>query len=204
MVPGRSRREDEERNCVKKLVSKISTSIKMPAIKPLYLGIAALVVVVLIVASVVLIGGGGGIVGGGDDDSDAARGFAEGDRSRLPGAKTKPVKEPPRVRTGLLDEARREGRLAVAQARGTIVSPSRVLIRVSSAPKQVVWVTWQLGCYKDRRARVGRGRFQAQTPNTRPIELPMQGATSCIATATAQLTRLESRGRIKVAVISGG
>ena len=191
---------------MKKFVRKIRTSIKVPAVKPLYLGIAALVIVVLIVFGVVLIGGGGSIVGGGDDDegSGAARGFAEGDRSRLPGAKTKPVKEAPRVRTGLLDEARREGRLAVAQARGTIVSPSRVLIRVSSAPKQVVNVTWQLGCYKDRRARVGRGRYPAQTPNTRPIELPMQGATSCIATASAQLTRLESRGRIKVAIISGG
>ena len=177
----------------------------MPAIKPLYLGIAALVIVVLIVVGAVLIGGGGSIGGGGGDDdgSDAARGFAEGDRSRLPGAKTKPVKEAPRVRTGLLDEARREGRLAVAQARGTIVSPSRVRIRVSSAPKQVVWVTWQLGCYKDRRARIGRGRFQAQTPNTRPIELPVQGASSCIATAQAQLTRLESSGRVKVGIISG-
>ncbi|HEV2774694.1 MAG TPA: hypothetical protein VGV90_03810 [Solirubrobacteraceae bacterium] len=189
---------------MKKFVRKIRTSIKAPAINPLYLGIAALVVVVLIVVGVVFVGGGGGIVGGGgDDDSDAARGFAEGDRSRLPGAKTRPVKEAPRVRTGLLDEARRDGRLAVAQARGTIVSPSRVQIRVSSAPKQVVWVTWQLGCYRDRQARVGRGRYRAQTPNTRPIKVPVSGATSCIATATAQLTRLNTRGRIKVGIISG-
>ena len=193
---------------MKKFARKVGSSITVPAIKPLYLGIAALVVVLIVVVGVVLVGGGGGGIVGGDDDegSDAARGFAEGDRSRLPGAKTKPVKEAPRVRTGLLDEARREGKLAVAQARGTIVNPSRILIRVSSAPKQVVWVTWQLGCYKDRRARVGRGRFRAQTPNTRPIELPMSGATSCIATASAQLTRLETKGRsaIKVAIISGG
>lgn len=189
---------------MKKFVRKIRASIEESPIKPLYLGLAALLIVGLIVVGVVLVGGGGSIVGGGDDEgSDAARGFAEGDRSRLPGAKTKPVKEAPRVRRGLLDEARREGRLAVAQARGTIISPARVLIRVSSAPKQVVWVTWQLGCYKDRRARVGRGRFRAQTPNTRPIELPMQDATSCIATATAQLTRLNTKGRIKVGIISG-
>jgi len=188
---------------VKKFVRKIRTSIKLPAIKPLYLIIAVVVIVVLI-TGIVLIGGGGGGNGGDDDEgSDAARGFAEGDRSRLPGAVTKPVKEAPRVRRGLLDEARREGRLAVAQARGTIVSPSRVLIRVSSAPKQVVWVTWQLGCYKDRRTRVGRGRFPAQTPNTRPIKLPLQGAQSCIATASAQLTRLNTKGRIKVAILAG-
>ncbi|MBW3608893.1 MAG: hypothetical protein KY463_11145 [Actinobacteria bacterium] len=155
---------------------------------------------------VVLTGGGDDDVGGGggDDGSDAARGFAEGDRSRLPGADTRPRREAPRVRTGLVDEARREGRLAVAQARGTIVSPSAVRVRVSSAPKQVVWVTWQLGCYKDRKAYVGQGRYEAQTPNTRPIKLPVQGAESCIATVSAQLTRLNTEGRIKVGVLAGG
>lgn len=191
---------------MKKFVEKIRTSIKVPAIKPLYLIIAVVVIVVLIIIGVVLVGGGDDDDdgGGGDDGSDAARGFAEGDRSRLPGADTRAGKEAPRVRTGLLDEARREGRLAVAQARGTIVEPSRVRVRVSAAPKQVVWVTWQLGCYKDREAHVGRGRYRAQTPNTRPIELPVQGAESCIATASAQLTRLETEGRIKVGVLAGG
>ncbi len=185
---------------MKKFVGDISTSIK-----PLYLIVAVVVIVGLIILGVVLLVGGGG---GGDDDggdgSGSARGFAEGDRSKLPGADTKPVKEAPRVRTGLLDEARREGRFAVAQARGTIVSPSSVRIRVSAAPTQVVFVTWQLGCFKGREARIGRGRYRAQTPDTRGIELPMQGATSCIATASAQLTRLNTAGRIKVAVIAGG
>lgn len=193
---------------MKKFVSKIRTSIKVPEIKPLYLIIAVVVIVLLIIIGVVLIGGGddddGAGGGGGDDGSDAARGFAEGDRSRLPGADTKPVKEAPRVRSGLVDEARREGRLAVAQARGTIIEPSRVRIRVSSAPKQVVWVTWQLGCYKDGKATLGRGRYEAQTPNTRPIELPVRGAESCIVTASAQLTRLNTEGRIKVGVLAGG
>jgi len=188
---------------VKKFVRKI----KLPSIKPLYLivGAVLLVLIIVIIVIIVLFAGGGG--GGGDDEgdaSDAARGFAEGDRSRLPGADTQAVKEAPRVRTGVLDEARREGRLAVAQARGTIVSPSSVRVRVSSAPKQVVFVTWQLGCFKDRKSIIGRGRYPAQTPNTRPIELPTSGAQSCIATASAQLTRLNTKGRIKVAIISGG
>lgn len=178
----------------------------MPEIKPLYLIIAVVVIVLLIIIGVVLGGGGDddGGGGGGDAGSDAARGFAEGDRSRLPGADTRPVKEAPRVRNGLVDEARREGRLAVAQARGTIVEPSRVRVRVSSAPKQVVWVTWQLGCYKGGKAKLGRGRYEAQTPNTRPIELPVSGAESCIVTASAQLTRLNTEGRIKVGVLAGG
>ena len=187
---------------MKKFVRKI----KLPSIKPLYLivGAVLLVLIIVIIVIIVFFAGGGG---GGEDEgdaSDAARGFAEGDRSRLPGADTKAVKEAPRVRTGLLDEARREGRLAVAQARGTIVSPSSVRVRVSSAPKQVVFVTWQLGCFKDRKPIIGRGRYPAQTPNTRPIELPTSGAQSCIATASAQLTRLNTKGRIKVAIISGG
>lgn len=193
---------------MKTFFRKISSSIRVPDIKPLYLVSAAVALVVLIIIGVVLIGGGGeddGLGGGGDGDgSDAARGFAEGDRSRLPGAETRAGKEAPRVRSGLVDEARREGRLAVAQARGTIVSPSQVRVRVSSAPKQVVWVTWQLSCFKDRKVHVGQGRYEAQTPNTRPVKLPVQGAESCITTATAQLTRLNTEGRIKVGVLAGG
>lgn len=189
---------------MKKFVRKIRTSIKVPAVNPLYLGIAAAVLVVLIVVGIVAFGGGGSIGGDADDEgSDAARGFAEGDRSRLPGAKTKPVKEAPTVRTGRVDEARREGRLAVAQARGTIISPSRVSIRVSAAPKQTVRVNWQLGCFKDRQARVSRGEYRTRTPDARSIALPVQGAKSCIATASAQLTRSDRSGRIKVAVNSG-
>jgi len=189
---------------VKKFVRKIRTSIKVPAIKPLYLIIAVVAIVVLIVLGVVLLGGGGDDEGGNGDGGDSARGFAEGDRSRLPGADTKPVPEAPTVRTGKVDEARREGRLAVAQARGTIISPSRVSIRVSAAPKQTVRVNWQLGCFKERRARVGTGEYRTRAPNTRTIALPVQGAKSCIATASAQLTRSDRSGRIKVAVYSGG
>ncbi len=189
---------------MKKFVRKISSSIKVPAIKPLYLIIAVVAIVVLIVLGIVLLGGGGGNGDGDGDGSDSARGFAEGDRSRLPGADTKPVKEAPTVRSGKLDEARREGRLAVAQARGTIISPSRVTIRVSAAPKQTVRVNWQLGCFKDRRSRLRTGEYRTRTPDTRAIALPVQGAKSCIVTAGAQLTRSDRSGRIKVAVYSGG
>jgi hypothetical protein len=209
--PVGGRLQDEKRNCVKKFFRKIRTSIKVPAIKvpavkPLYLIIAVVAIVVLIVLAIVLLGGGSS--GGGGDEAGggpgSARGFAEGDRSRLPGADTKPVKEAPTVRTGKLDEARREGRLAVAQARGTVVSPSRVTIRVNAAPKQTVRVNWQLGCFKDRRSRIGTGEYRTRTPDARSIALPVQGAKSCIATASAQLTRSDRSGRIKVAVYSGG
>ena len=146
--------------------------------------------------------------GGGDDDKivdgrDPTLGLGEGQRDEeRPGRKRRP-KQAPTVRSGVVDEARREGRLAVAQSRGTILDPSSVSIRISAAPKQTVTVNWQLGCFRDRRARVGRGQYRARTPDTRGVPLPMQGAKSCIATASAQLTDPDRRGRVKVAVIAG-
>ena len=172
---------------------------KITEIKPLYL-IAAALVAVLIIIGIVLI-----FATGGDDGPEAPDprlGLGEGNR-QLPGQRGPRVKEAPRVRRGLVDEARREGRLAVAQARGTIVDPSRVRIRVSAAPKQTVSVNYQLGCFRNRRAIVGRGQYRTRTPDTREVRLPMANAESCVVTAGAQLTRNVGEGRVKVAVIAG-
>ncbi len=173
---------------------------KITEIKPLYLIVAGVLVAVLVIAGVF-------VFAGGDDESDLpdpTLGVGEGDASQLPGSKRRPPKQAPRVRTGVVDEARRVGRLAVAQARGTIVDPSRVRIRVSAAPKQTVTVDYQLGCFRDRQTRVGRGSYRTRTPDTRGVPLPMQGAETCIVTASAQLTKLIGEGRVKVAVIAGG
>lgn len=170
----------------------------IPDIKPLYL-IVGVVVAVLIVAGVLILAGGG-------DDSDGpdpTLGVGEGDVSQLPAGRRKPPKQAPVVRRGKLDEARREGRLAVAQARGTINEPARVLIRVSAAPKQTVTVNYQLGCFRDRRARIGRGSYRTRPPDTRAVPIPMASPKTCIVTAGAQLTKVVGRGRIKVSVISG-
>jgi len=178
---------------VKKFARKVKKSIK-----PLY------VVPVVLVAGLIVVGIV--IFGGGDEDNKTANpslGFAEGDSSRLPGAKRRRFKSAPVVRSGRLDEARRTGRLAVAQARGTIVSPTRVRIRVGAAPKQTVTVNWQLGCFKNRRAIVGRDSYRARPPDIRAIKLPTQGAKSCIATASAQLTKPDGVGSITVAVVAG-
>lgn len=171
---------------------------KITEIRPLYLIVAGLLVV-LIVAGVSIFAGGGDE---GPDEPDAAVGVGEGDVSRLPGSKRPAPKQAPRVRVGVLDEARREGRLVVAQARGTIVTPTRIAIRVSAAPKQTVTVNYQLGCFKNRRAEIGRGSYRAKAPDTREVPIPMSGAESCIVTAGAQLTRTLIAGRVKVQVIS--
>ena len=179
---------------MKKFVGKVTS------INPLYLAVGAVVVVLLLGGGAILIFGGDD----GTDDPDPTLGFAEGDRSQLPGSRIK-VKPAPVVggRGGLLDEARREGRLAVAQARGTINDPSVVRIRVSAAPKQTVRVNWQLGCFKNRRAIIGKAEYSTRTPDSRGVSVPVSGAKSCIATATAQLTRSDKIGRIKVAIIAG-
>lgn len=173
---------------------------KITEINPLYLIVAVVLVVALIVAGIFV------FVVGGDDESDLPNptlGVGEGDVGSLPGSRRKPPKQAPRVRTGQLDEARRVGRLAVAQARGTVVDPSVIRIRVSAAPKQTVTVNYQLGCFRNRVARIGRGSYRTRPPDSRSVPLPMRNAETCIVTASAQLTKVIGEGRIKVAVISG-
>jgi hypothetical protein len=179
---------------VKKFARKVKKSIT-----PLYL-VPVVLVAVLIVLGIVIFGGGDE---GKEKTVDAPRGFAQGQSKQSPGAKRRRPKMAPVVRTGTLDEARRSGRLAVAQARGTIVAPTRVRIRVSAAPKQVVSVNWQLGCFKNRRAVVGRDSYRTRPPDIREIKLPTQGAKSCIATASAQLTKPDGVGRVRVSVVAG-
>jgi hypothetical protein len=66
-----------------------------------------------------------------------------------------------------------------------------------------VSVNWQLGCFKNRRAVVGRDSYRTRPPDIREIKLPTQGAKSCIATASAQLTKPDGVGRIRVSVVAG-
>lgn len=173
---------------------------KITEIKPLYLILAGLIALLIVGGILVLVLSGDD---DGPDGPDPSVGVGEGDRSQLPGRRRRAPRGAPVARSGVLDEARREGRLAVAQARGTLIEPTRVRIRVSAAPKQTVTVNYQLGCFRDRRARVGRGSYRTKPPDTREVPLPMSGARTCIVTAGAQLTRTVGEGRVKVAVIGG-
>jgi hypothetical protein len=121
-------------------------------------------------------------------------------KPKLP--KGRRVREAPIASSGVVDQARREGDFVVAQARGTIRNPGLVRLRVSASPRQRVTVDWQLSCFRNRRVKVGRGRYRTRAPSTRAISVPMPGAETCIATAGAQLTRY-GRGIVKVAVVAG-
>ena len=178
---------------MKKYVRKIRKA------NPLYAGafVLILIVVVLIV-----------VLSGGDDGDKTATTVTKApalkkDKSKLKLPKeTKPVKQAPIGSSGVIDTARREGSFVVAQARGTIRNPGRVSLRVSAAPKQRVTVDWQLSCFKNRQVRVVKGKYRTKAPDERGISLPMTGAETCIATASAQLTR-HGNGRVKVAVVAG-
>jgi hypothetical protein len=164
---------------------------------PLYV-VSGLLIVIVIVAVVVSAGGGGGEKSAGPARTTTTH--KKKAKPKLP--KGKRVKPPPVGTSGVIDEARREGPFVVAQARGTIRNPGQVRLRVSASPKQRVTVDWQLSCFRNRRVKVGRGRYRTKAPDTRAIAVPMAGADTCIATAGAQLTRY-GRGRVKVAVVAG-
>lgn len=163
------------------------------------------VIVIPIVLVVGLIVGGYFLFSGDGDDQGANVPKPVLTPEDLRSGKFKPrkIKPPPRKRSGTLDEARREGRLVQAQARGTVVKPARIRLRVSAAPKQTVTVDWQLGCFLNRRAKVGRGKYRAKAPDVRRIRISIPGAETCIVTATAGLTKVDGRGRVKVSVIAG-
>jgi hypothetical protein len=179
---------------VKKYVAKIRK------VNPLYAG--AVVLLLLVVLGVIV------FASGGDDGADqkatttATSTTKKKSTTRARKKKTKHSKPAPIGTSGTIDEARREGDFAVAQARGTIRSPSAVTVRVSAAPKQRVSVNWQLSCFKSRKVQIGKGQYLAKAPEERHIPLPMSGAETCIFTAGAQLRRHGS-GRVKVGVVAG-
>jgi len=172
---------------------------KLKKLNPLYAGAAVLIVVVIVLIVITS--------GGGDDKESATVTKAptltkDDSKAKLP-KETKPSKQAPIGTTGVIDEARREGPFVVAQARGTVRTPSAIRLRMSAAPKQTVSVDWQLSCFKNRQVAVGKGKYRAKAPDERAIQLPIQGAETCIATAGAQLTR-HGKGRVKIAVVAGG
>ncbi len=179
---------------MKKYLRKIKKKVS-----PLYIAGGVMLLVVVVVLIVVTSGGGG------DDKKTATNEPTTSTKNKATPKrkkKTKPVKQAPVGTSGVIDQARREGAFAVAQARATVKSPGRVSLRVSAAPKQKVTVNWQLSCFKNRQVAVGKGHYLSKTPDERAIRLPIQGAETCIATAGAQLTR-RSSGRVKVAVVGG-
>jgi hypothetical protein len=185
---------------VKKFIKKLRPKIVIAKLRRPKILVAVAVVALLIVVGVV-------VFSGGDSKDETAAGVPKPvltpNDIKAGKFKGRKVKQAPRVRTGVVDEARREGRLVQAQARGTIVKPGRISLRVSAAPKQKVSVNWQLGCYRNRRAKIGRGEYRVRTPNIRRIPVSIAGAESCIVTATAGLTKVDGKGRVKVSVVAG-
>lgn len=188
---------------VKKRFKKITKSVK----KHPLISIGATLLVLVLIGGVTTLA----LVGGGDDSSDDTTAGTSsgggGDGSSEPDKpKKKKLKEAPpapvRSGAGTLDVARREGRLALAQARGRIKKPNGISVTVSAAPKQPVTVDYQLTCYRlngrTGDTKVANKRYTTTPPATRDLPLPLPGADECTVSVSAQLT--EGSGRIKVTV----
>jgi len=190
---------------VKKVLDPIKKQFKQAKKHP-KIAIPALLATILLIGVLTVL-----VLAGGDDGEKTATTATEKKKSGkedpgIAAAKKRKVKPAPVVNgSGTLDVARKEGRLAIAQARGRIKNPSGVNVRVSAAPKQMVTVDYQLSCYKavhkQHTTKVSSGRYRTRPPSSRGLSLPLPGADECTATVGAQLTK--GSGRIKVAVSAG-
>jgi hypothetical protein len=187
---------------------KVKKQFKKVTDNPVVVGGAAFALILVVAILAVLVLAGDDEDGGGDGTQTSAEKKKSGKKDKgVEAAKKRKVKPAPIARgPGTLDAARAVGEFALAQGRGLIKHPSRISVRVSAAPKQIVTVDWQLSCYKaghsDTTTRVGHDRYRTRPPDIRSLPLPLSGADECTATVGAQLTRA-GQGRIKVAVISG-
>lgn len=193
-------------------MKKVTKSVKMrfkkitrSAKKHPFISIGATLFTLLLVGGLTTL-----VVVSGDDGNDDSAFTTESDggddgqndpdkpRKLLKVAPPAPVRSGP----GTLDVARREGRFAIAQARGRVKKPSGISVIVSAAPKQPVTVDYQLSCYsqsgKTNSTKVASKRYLTTPPETRSLPLPVQGAEECTVSVSAQLTR--GSGRIKVTV----
>ena len=172
--------------------------------------ISAAVVILLILTVGVL---AALVVSGGDDDTTTAETTATekakaAKKKARKKARARKVKAAPVLNTaGTLDVSRAVGRLAIAQARGRIKHPGAISVRVSAAPKQTTVVHYQLSCYKPTGktsvTKVGNGTYRTKPPSIRSIPLPLSGSAECVVTVSAQLSKTQGEGRVKVAVVAG-
>lgn len=189
---------------ITKRFKKITRSVK----KHPLISIGATLCVLLLVGGLTTLalvsGDDDGFSSGGTSASSPTQGDS-GDGEDKPKTKLKEAPSAPvRSEAGTLDVARREGRFAIAQARGQIENPKGISVTVSAAPKQPVTVDYQLSCYsqsgKTTSTKVANERYRTTPPETRDIPLPLLGAKECTVSVSAQLTR--GSGRVKVIVKS--
>ena len=99
-----------------------------------------------------------------------------------------------------IDTARKVGTRARASAEGIVNHPAAVAVRVSSAPRQRVVVSWGLSCPKtDGGTDKGTGgTYSTTAPNVRALRLPRREIAFCAVRGVVQLTR---KGRVKVTLL---
>ena len=88
---------------------------------------------------------------------------------------------------------------AIAYATGTASKPSRIRVRITSSPRQSVFVAWSVECSRGTRTKSVNGRFRARTRVTRRLRVPMRRPRSCNASVSALIDRA---GRVRVRLLS--
>jgi hypothetical protein len=92
------------------------------------------------------------------------------------------------------------GDCAVAQAGGTVYSPSQVNLKITANPARTALVTWTMTCTESGGgAGEKSGQSTMQLPATKMLPLPA-ASSSCIVAANAQL---HASGTLNMALYNG-
>lgn len=108
--------------------------------------------------------------------------------------------EEPALKRVTIDVDRKVGTKVRANAEGIINRPAAVAVRVSSAPRQRVVVSWGLSCPKSDggKDKGTGGSYTTRAPNVRALRLPRREIAFCAVRGEARLTR---KGRVKVTLL---
>jgi hypothetical protein len=99
-----------------------------------------------------------------------------------------------------IDVSRKVGTRARANAEGIVNRPVAVAVRVSSAPRQRVDVSWGLSCPKTEggKDKGTGGSYTTTAPNVRALRLPHREIAFCAVRGEVRLT---GKGRVKVTLL---
>ena len=73
--------------------------------------------------------------------------------------------------------------------------PKELWMRISAAPKQPVTGSWNISCTG---GKIDMDDFTVTPPHLEQLRLPAKNATSCVASASGQLS---DKGRLKIAIL---
>ncbi len=150
-------------------------------------------IIVVVVLAVVVVS----LLTGGDDNDDSKSASNEPSKSddKPSGSDSDSSSDDePALRTVAVKRATGSD-ASVAVSSPLLRKPGEIHLRVSSAPKQKVRVNWTLACGVGATAT---SFYDAETPDTRQLELPKRRPKICIASTS---TQIDGEGRVKLTIL---